>query len=72
MKLAVCVTTFYGRGDQTVDRDLPVDRGQLFGRSPPLFGHLSKFIFRLSTINRSSFGSIFLVQLASKKKPSPR
>jgi hypothetical protein len=31
----------YSSGGQTVDRDLPVDRGQLFGRSRSLFKKLA-------------------------------
>jgi hypothetical protein len=40
LHVATCNETFCTvntSGGQTVDHDLPVDRGQLFGRSRPLF-----------------------------------
>jgi hypothetical protein len=49
--------TSYCIGDQTVDRDLPVDRGKLVGRSWPLFG-------LYQNLSASSLGSVCLLLTA--------
>lgn len=69
-KYARLILISYCIGDQTVDRDLPVDRDKLVGWSRPLFCLHKKFIYLPSSINISSFDRIFWTNIPLRMESS--